>query len=56
MYRVEYYCPLEAPYWQAYRENPWWIFANACKKVDELMWQYHSARVVDSSGNVLYQQ
>jgi hypothetical protein len=56
MYHVEYYCPREMPgVWQADPQNPWFIFGNAVQRVNRLIFQYHSARVVDGAGNVLYQ-
>ena len=54
MYRVEFYCPRQAPYWQTLPET-FWIQGSAVSKANSLVWQYHSARVVDRSGNVIYQ-
>lgn len=63
MYRVEYYCPRSGRlYWQPLRGG----FLNlaqptfpsleaATYAANRLMWQYHSARVLDGAGNVVYQ-
>lgn len=52
MYRVEYYCPREAPYWQPYGTGDFTAAMQTCKR---LVFQYHSARVIDPMGNVIYQ-
>lgn len=61
MYRLLYYCPREAPYWQEYKEGILFktpvLFndlQSAIRKCDSLMWKYHSARVIDPSGQVVY--
>ena len=63
MYRVEFYCPRSGRlYWQSLRGG----FLNlmpqtfpgleeAAAAANRLMWQYHSARVLDGAGNVVYQ-
>ena len=56
MYRVEYFCPRQDPTrWQPDPQNPFWILANAIRRVNQLIFQYHSARVVDGAGRILYQ-
>jgi hypothetical protein len=55
MYRVQFYCPTSGIYdWQNVPDNPFWILGNAVKRCNALLWQYHAARVVDGSGNVLH--
>lgn len=61
MYRVEFYCPRQDPTrWQSLRgflgipktfSSP----DEAVNAANSLMWQYHSARVIDGMGNVVYQ-
>lgn len=64
MYRVQYLCPREAPFWQDYQEPVMLIFMqpamfahykDAESTANSLLWKYHSARVVDPMGRVLYQ-
>ena len=64
MYRVEYYCPRQAPFWQPVTESQLLVFKvlkrfpsleSAQDACNRLVWQYHSARVVDGMGNVVYQ-
>jgi len=54
MYRVEYFCHREGGTWKPVPDNPFWILSNAISRVNALIFQYASARVVDSAGNVLY--
>ena len=54
MYRVEFYCPRQAAYWQPVNET-FFFLASATRKANSLIWQVHSARVLDSSGQVVYQ-
>ena len=62
MYRIHYYCPREGPFWQILQEGL--IFkmprqfadlGSAQQVCNSLLWQYHSSRVVDPSGRVVYQ-
>ena len=62
MYRVQYYCPRQAPFWQDLKEGLIFktprLFPNqtsAQTVCNSLVWQYHSARVIDSYGQVVYQ-
>jgi hypothetical protein len=62
MYRVEFYCPRSGnPNWQPLRGFLGLIpqtfstpeaAVNAC---NALLWRYHSARVLDPFGQVIYQ-
>lgn len=63
MYRVEFYCPRSGRfYWQPLRGG----FLNlmpqtfssleaAVMTAESLLWRYHSTRVLDPAGNVVYQ-
>lgn len=62
MFRIQYYCPREAPFWQDLTEGL--IFKTpvqfptleaAIPRCSSLVWQYHSARVIDPYGRVAYQ-
>ena len=60
MYRVEFYCPRQAAYWQPLRgflgiPKTFSDGSQAIAAANQLMWQYHSARVLDPMGNVVYQ-
>ena len=61
VYRVEYYCPRQANYWQPLKgflglfPQSFPTIDSAVAACNQLLWQYHSARVVDSFGNVQYQ-
>jgi hypothetical protein len=63
MYRVEFYCPRSGRlYWQPLRggflnltPQTFADLESAAAAANQLMWQYHSTRVVDSSGQVVYQ-
>lgn len=64
MYRVQYFCPREAPTWQDLTEaflivfrSPavYPSFAQAQESANSLLWRYHSARVIDPAGRVVYQ-
>lgn len=61
-FHIEYFCPREAPYWQTYKQGlifktvaQFPIFETAQARCDRMLWAYHSARVVDAAGNVVYQ-
>jgi len=61
-FRVEYYCPRQAPYWQRFgtglfspQGKAFPSFDLAAAQANALIWQYHSARVIDVYGNVQYQ-
>ena len=61
-YRIDYYCPREAQFWQRFGRGFFspsgsaFSFLNtAVDTANTLLWRYHSARVVDSLGNVVYQ-
>ena len=41
MYRVEFYCPRQAPFWQSDPENPFWILANAIRRCNSWLMQVH---------------
>jgi hypothetical protein len=65
MFHIEYYCPRQAPYWQVLQQGflifrspqRFGDFGSARRACDGLLWQYHSARVVnDQTGQVVYQQ
>jgi hypothetical protein len=62
VYRVQYFCPRQAPFWQDLTTGL--IFktpqtfpdlTSAQMVCNSLVWQYHSARVLDPSGRVVYQ-
>ena len=63
MYRVEFYCPRSGRlYWQPLRggflnlmPQTFPRLESAAAAANGLVWRYHSARVVDSSGQVVYQ-
>ena len=63
MYRVQYLCPRSGnPNWQDLTEGIFWktprMFGNpgdAQMVCNSLVWQYHSARVIDPYGQVVYQ-
>jgi hypothetical protein len=63
MYRVEFYCPRSGnPNWQTLLEGWIWqtprVFSDILSAqivCDSLLWRYHSARVIDPSGQVVYQ-
>jgi hypothetical protein len=60
MYRVEYFCPRQDPTrWQQLRgffgPKTFPDLNQAVNAANQLMWQYHSARVIDPFGNVAYQ-
>lgn len=62
MYRVQYYCVREGPIWQEYKEGlifktprTFADFAGAQMLCNSLIWRYHSARVIDPSGQIIYQ-
>jgi hypothetical protein len=58
MYRVQFFCPRQSPYWQDLsgffgpEVYPHWDGAVAA--CNRLLWQYHSARVLDQNGEELY--
>jgi|FreactTroBogLake_1042271.scaffolds.fasta_scaffold37256_2 hypothetical protein len=55
MYRVEYYCPSSGVYtWQTWNET-FFLLNSAIRRANRLIFQFGSVRVLDSSGNVLYQ-
>lgn len=62
MYRVQYLCPRQGPMWQdlttgfLFFQSPQTFptLQAAQMAADSLMWQYHSARVVDPYGQVVY--
>lgn len=61
MFRVQYLCPRESPYWQYL--TGWFglgikefgSLAEAAAQADGLIWRYHGARVMDPGGAVVYQ-
>lgn len=63
MYRVEYYCPRSGRlYWQPLRggflslmPQTFQTFEAAEQAANGLLWRYHSARVLDPYGQVVYQ-
>lgn len=62
MYRVQYFCPRQAPYWQDFTEGLIWktprifpSFGSAQQACNALLYDYHAARVIDPSGRVVYQ-
>ncbi len=63
MYWIQYLCLRQGPEWKPLTEG-FWIFKTprtfqgfeaARMTCNSLVWQYHSARVIDSSGQVVYQ-
>ena len=64
MFQVQFLCPRQGPNWQTYEEGFLFFrrpatfptFAAAQMVCDSLIWQYHSARVIDPSGNIVYQR
>lgn len=55
-FRIEYFCPREAPVWKVYGQWAFGMDFNGCvNTANRLMWQYHSVRVIDGNGNVVYQ-
>ena len=50
---VEYYCPREAACWQRIL-SPWPTVEAAARYADSLIWNYHSIRVADRYGNIVY--
>ena len=64
MYRVQFYCPRQAPIWQDLTESVLILFRSpktfpslpdAQRAANALIWQFHSARVIDPYGQVVYQ-
>ena len=64
MYRVQYLCPRQGPQWQDLTEAFLLIFrqpstfpdlSTAQSAANGLIWQYHSARVIDPYGRIVYQ-
>jgi hypothetical protein len=60
MFRVQYYCPREAPLWQDLTTMLFFArtFATqieAEREANSLIWRYHAARVIDPWGRVVYQ-
>lgn len=62
MYRIQYFCPREAPYWQDLTEGLLWktrrefpSLQGAKMVCNSLLWQFHSARVIDPRGQIVYQ-
>lgn len=61
MYRVQYYCPTEAPYWQDLTEGLLWKTPrqfpsrqSAESVCNSLIWRYHGGRVLDPWGMEVY--
>jgi len=60
VFRVEYFCPRQSPYWQPLKgflgiPKTFATQEQAQAAANPLLWQYHSARVLDPWGNVVYQ-
>jgi hypothetical protein len=62
VYRIQYLCPRQGNFWQDLTEGFLWktprLFAdpgNARMVCDSLIWQYHSARVLDPQNRIIYQ-
>jgi len=62
MYRVEYFCPRQSPYWQVLKSGILFktpqifeTFPAAQNACNQLLFQFHSARVIDPWGAVVYQ-
>ena len=63
VYRVQYFCPLESDQWQWFKDGVVFktpktfpsleLAAAFCDSY--LVWRYHSSRVIDPAGNVVYQ-
>lgn len=59
MFRVQFYCPIQSPYWQDvtgfFGINVYPEWDGAVSVCNGLLWDYHSSRVVDhSTGQELY--
>ena len=63
MYRVQYFCPRQSPYWQDLTESVLLIFRRpqtfqtfeeAQRACNGLLWQFHGARVIDEAGQEVY--
>ena len=62
MFRIQYFCPRQAPIWQFLTEGlilktprQFPTVQAAAMICDSLIWQYHSARVIDPAGRPVYQ-
>jgi hypothetical protein len=53
VYRVQYFCPRQAPYWQGNGQVP--TFESAVALAQILKPPMGSARVIDPQGQVVYQ-
>jgi len=58
MFRVQYFCPIEGPEW---KDVKGWLFpvwfdtqGQAERAADSLIFKYHSARVLNRRGEVVY--
>ena len=62
MFRVEYFCHREGSIWKPLKGGFLGLFPQSFSNRTEaelacngLVWRYHSARVIDPWGNVVYQ-
>ncbi len=61
MFRVQFFCPRQSREWQiltgflGFFPREFSTIAEAAAEADGLIWQYHSARVVNGVGRVVYQ-
>lgn len=64
MFRVQYLCPRQSPHWQDLTEpflmlfqvpQTFRDFPSAQTAANRLIWQFHSVRVLDAFGRVVYQ-
>ncbi len=59
MFRLEYFCPRIGPGWRSVTGFLGWpksfdTQAEAQAECNALLWNYHSVRVLDRSGRVVY--
>ena len=61
MFRVQFLCPLQSREWQTLNgflglfPREYASLAEAAAEADGLIWRYHSARVVNAVGRIVYQ-
>ena len=54
MYRVQFFCPRQSPNWQEWPHGAYSDPYEAVAVCNGLIWQYHSARVIDPWGREVY--
>jgi hypothetical protein len=55
MYRVQFFCPRQSPNWQEWPHGAYRELGQAVAAANQLIWQFHSARVIDPWGRSVYQ-